>query len=178
MADTGDMTAANPITVKFENRIGDHMRAAQIYYRMTPYFIGDKIVAILLLLAGIIGIALAGVQWWFVLFILLALLEWFNPLSPFKLRAKLAFKQNPKYRQPYKLTFSDQGIHFITAGIDSHLDWSLYHCLLEDEQLFLLVSGKWIYTVIPKDAFACPGALDAFRELTLRMIDKSRTIAV
>jgi hypothetical protein len=37
----------------------------------------------------------------------------------------LAFGNDPKYRDEYSLTFSPEGIHFQTAQVDSHLEWTI-----------------------------------------------------
>lgn len=159
------MPETPPITVRFENSVEEHARAAQLYYRTTFWHRGDKVVAILLLLFGIYVTATIGVYWWTVVFIALAPVEWFNLLSAHRLRAKLWFKWNPKYREPYEITFSDDGIHFRTPTIDSNIDWKLYNSMLEDGQIFVLIYGKWMYAVIPKRAFADVAEENAFREL-------------
>ena len=95
----------------------------------------------------------------------LAPFEWYNLLSPYKLRCYLAFKRDPKYRELYEITFSENGLHYTTPTIDSNIAWSFYHSLLEDDELFLLVYGNWMYSVIPKRAFSDIAELNAFREL-------------
>jgi hypothetical protein len=146
------------------------MRAAQRYYQTTFFYIGDKIVGILLLLYGVYSMVTAGVHWLAILFIALAPCEWFNLLSTHRLKAYLGSKWNPKFREQFEVTFTQQGIHFSTPTIDSHIDWTFYHYVLEDDQLFLLVYGKWMYSVIPKRAFANASERDAFRDLMRQMI--------
>ena len=61
---------------------------------------------------------------------------------------------NPKLRDEYQLTFSDQGVRFQTASIDSNLDWSLYQRAVEGRDFYFLYWSRRQFTVIPKRAFA------------------------
>jgi len=72
------MSVTLPIAIKYESRVADHLRAAQRYYQTTFFYIGDKIVGILLLLFGVYSIVTARVDWWTILIIALAPCEWFN----------------------------------------------------------------------------------------------------
>ncbi len=163
------MASGTAITIRYNNNIKEHMRASDLYYRTTSFAKGDKVLAVLLLLAGLYATVFYGFNWW-TFFIVLAPIEWFNLLSPYRIRAYRSFKANPKYHEPCQLTFSREDIHFVTPSIDSHLQWSIFQRVLEDDQLFLLVSGKWSYSVIPKRAFASPAEVDAFRALVQEMI--------
>lgn len=159
------MATIPPVTIQFENTVEDHVHAAQIVYRTTFFYRGDKVVAILLLLFGIYATITIGVEWWTVIFIVLAPIEWFNLLSAHTLKAKFAFKSNPKYREPYEVSFTEADIHFKTPTIDSTIDWKMYTSMLEDKQMFLMIYGRGMYSVIPKRAFANDADLDRFREL-------------
>jgi len=77
---------------------------------------------------------------------------------------------NHKFQDPFELTFTQEGIHFSTPTIDSQIDWTFYHYLLEDKEVFLLVYGKWQYSIIPKCAFADASEQDAFRDLARQKI--------
>ena len=79
------------------------------------------------------------------------------------------FRSDPKFRDEYFMQFSDDGIHFKTAQIDSVLQWSLYNKVLEDERFFILVYGQNnMISVIPKRAFADRNQEDAFSEMLKR----------
>ena len=164
------MSISTPIAIKYENRVADHLRAAQRYYQTTFFYIADKVVGILLLLFGVYSMVSLGVHWWTILIIALAPCEWFNLLSSYKLKAYLGYKLNPKFRDRFEVIFTQEGIHFSTPAIDSQIMWTYYHNILEDEQIFLLVYGKWQYSVIPKRAFADASEQDAFRNLVSQMI--------
>lgn len=169
------MPAAQTIRIRYQHRIEDHLQAARLYYRTTRFLLGDRLVAVILLGAGVAGIAQTGVHWWCVLMLALAPLEWVNLLSPFPLRVRIAFRRNPQFREPYQLTFDEEGIRFETLTIDSRIDWSHFSQVLEDGQLFLLVYGQWLYSVIPKRTFAGAEEIDAFRILLRQHIAAYRT---
>src|SRR3989454_1180814 len=65
----------------------------------------------------------------------------------------LAFRSEAKFRDDYSLTFSQDGIHFRTAHIDSQLQWSLYSRALIDGHSYVLYYGSRQFTVIPKRVF-------------------------
>lgn len=162
------MTETTPINIEFDHKLAEHIRAMEIYRRTTFNGKSDKVVAIIMVFFAVVLFMIEGFNWWSIIFIAFAFIAWFNLLI--KLIIYLAFKRNPKFHERYKLTFDHDCIHFKILTIDSILQWSHYHKLLEDEQLFLLVYGKMLYSVIPKRAFKDVAEQDAFRELAKRMI--------
>jgi len=156
---------ASDVTLEFENQLYDHLRADRLYYSRAGLSKVDKVVAIGLALFGVGVTAFSGFRWYYPLFFLLAVLEWFNLLSPRPLQMRIGFKKNPKFRERYQLTFNQEGIHFQTSTIDSKLAWSHYSRFMEDDRLFLLIYGKQMYTVIPKSAFNDSEAISLLRDL-------------
>jgi hypothetical protein len=75
------------------------------------------------------------------------------------------FRSDPKFVDEYFLQFSDDGIQFKTAQIDSLLQWSLYNKVLENERFYILIYGKNMISVIPKRAFADAKQEAAFSEM-------------
>jgi hypothetical protein len=65
--------------------------------------------------------------------------------------------------------FGEDGIHVITPDSDSQMKWSLFIRILESDRIFMLFHAQWIFSIVPKSAFA-PGEVDAFRELARRKI--------
>src|SRR5438067_1799560 len=47
-------------------------------------------------------------------------------------------RHEAKYREPYELTFSTEGIHFRTANVDSRIQWNTYTQALMDSRAFLI----------------------------------------
>jgi len=160
----------NRITVRFVNTLSDHIHAMRLYESRGVFAKIDKVVAVLLAGVGVWLVCLAGVWWWTIMWFVLAPLEWFDLLSIRPLQVRLAFRINPKYREPYCIEFDDLGIHFTTPTIDSHIEWSFYSRVLESDRVFILIYGKPVFGVIPKSAFASVEEIDRFREMLGRHI--------
>lgn len=144
----------NPVVVEFDNRLADHLAAERLYYRSTFLWKMDKVVALLLAAGGIFLVSTVGFRWWTVVWFPVAILEWFNLLSLRPLQIRLFFHRNPKFMETYHLAFSENGIEFKTASLDSKLAWTHYTRFLEDRDVSLLIYGARMYTVIPRRSFA------------------------
>ena len=158
------------ITVRFVNTLSDHIHAIRLYESRQLIAKLNKVAAALLVGAGVWLVYAAGVQWWTIMWFVLAPLEWFDLLSIRPLQVLVMFRTNPKYREPYCVEFDDLGIHFTTPTIDSHIEWSFYNRVVESKRVFILIYGKPMYAMIPKSAFASPDEIDRFRELLRRHI--------
>lgn len=77
----------------------------------------------------------------------------------------ITFRSEPKFRDEYLVQFSEEGITFKTANIDSKLEWNLYNSVIENNDVYVLMYGKRVFSVIPKRAFADSNEETAFREL-------------
>jgi hypothetical protein len=158
------------VSINFDNRVEDHIAADRLYYKSTIWPKVDKVAAALLALAGVFLIWVAGVRWWTILPFILAVLEWFNLLSPRPLVIKYWFRKNPKFKERYHLTFDKSGIQFRTDSIDARIAWDHYSKVLENDRLWLLVYGSRMYTVIPKRAFENENQARRFRQLVAKRI--------
>jgi hypothetical protein len=161
------------ITVVFRNEPRDHSHAYRLYYRHSVLWKVDKIVALLLLVFGAVSVSLVGIRWWSVVWFPLAAGDWFNLFSLHRLRIFLQFRRDPKMSETYHLTFSSNGIEFRTESINSRIEWSFYRSVLEDDEVFLLVYGAWMYTVIPRRAFGGASEFEGFRRLVLEKLGDS-----
>lgn len=158
------------ITIEFDHRLDEHLRARRLYYRETSAFArADKVVAILLAVLGLVSVSLVGPRWWSVIWFVLAPLEWFDLLSIEPLVVRYMFKRSAKFQERTTLSFSEERIHYKTASIDSALAWSVFTGLVEDDELFLLpYRAPRTYAIVPKRAFASEEARAAFRALVRR----------
>jgi YcxB-like protein len=158
------------ISIDFINKLEDHIKAQQVLYGRGVFAKLDKAIALLLVGFGIYCVTFAGLYWWTMIWFPLAIAEWFNLLSLSRWRTKIEFQRNPKFREEYHLTFSLENIHFQTASIDSTLAWTHYERIVESPDLFLLMYGKGLYTLIPKRCFNSNEEINAFRALIDRAI--------
>jgi len=160
------------LTVEFDHRLEEHLRAARLYYRARSWFArGDKYVAGIMAVMGVAMVVAVGLQWWAVIWLVIAPLEWFNLLSIEPLTVRYVFKRSPKFHEHTTLSFSEAHIHYKTPSIDSTIDWGLFSGLIEDDELFLLpYKSPRAYAIIPKRAFASEWARAEFRELVQKTV--------
>ena len=167
------MTESLSISISFVNELEDHIKAQRVLYRRGTLAKLDKIVAALLFSFGIYSVFSVGLHWWTMIWFPLAIIEWFNLLSLNLWRTKIEFQRNPKFREEYHLTFSRENLHFHTASLDSTLQWTHYGKVIETSDLFLLMYGKGLYTLVPKRCLASNEAVNALRDLLDQTIGRS-----
>src|SRR5205085_1657113 len=82
------------ITIEFDHRLEEHLRAARLYHASRSWFSrADKVVAILVAAYGLFLLAGVGVRWWTVIWLVLAPVIWFNLLSIQPLIVRYVFKR-------------------------------------------------------------------------------------
>ena len=163
-------TQTSPISISFINELKDHIKAQRVVHSKGVLAKLDKVVAVLLFGFGVCCVVFVGIRWWTIIWFPLAVAEWFDLLSLSRWRAKIEFQRNPKFREEYHLTFSRESIHFKTASLDSTLQWTHYESVIESPDLFLLMYGKELYTLVPKRCFNSNEEMDAFRALVSQAI--------
>ncbi len=82
------------------------------------------------------------------------------------------FRRNPKLHDEYSLTFSDVGIRFHTAHIDSQLAWTLYTHVVVNANSYLLYYGESQFSVIPKRLLQSAEEQQQFEQFLARHIPK------
>lgn len=93
-------------------------------------------------------------------------------IAAFLVIPTLAFRREPKFRDEYSLTFSQESIHFKTEHIDSVLQWNMYSGALIDAHSYVLYYGTGLFSVIPKRAFENADQQRAFKELLAQHIPR------
>lgn len=86
------------------------------------------------------------------------------------------FREDPKMRDEFALTFSDEGVAVKTPQIDSKLAWSLYKEVLENKSLYVLMynePARLTMTMVPKRVFRDANQELEFRRLVHRQVDPS-----
>ena len=160
------------VNLKFHYSERDYVRALRAHYASRLRLRFDIVAAIgLLVLGGYLshspdlhwlGVGCVAVSAVFVLILIAA----FIVIPP------LAFRREPKFRDDYSLTFSQDGIHFGTAHIDSQLQWSLYSRALIDAHSYVLYYGSRQFTVIPKRVFQSGEQQQIFDQLLTQHVPK------
>jgi hypothetical protein len=87
------------------------------------------------------------------------------------------FRDNPKFRERYELTFSDEGLLFRSKGVESRLGWDFYTEVLETPDYFFLVYGKDMFSLIPKRVLRGPRQESALREMLRRNLGRGAEAA-
>lgn len=161
-----------PITIKYNYKISDLIRAYRHYRSKTlMYKIGLALGAICLIV-GIWYLVQFNLDTAAVLLFLLALMLAFDLVR--LLRIWLAFKRNEKlYTKEIEVRIEDGGIHSKTDDAESFFKWERFDEVMEDEQFFLLIYGKWMYTIIPKRIFSDPTQMQIVSEMFREHVVKS-----
>jgi hypothetical protein len=158
------------IAISFTYSRAEYIRAMRHHYRNILRVRLDVAIAAILIgtcsglvyLQGVSAIGLFGI---FTGITLLSIIVYAWFILP-----RLIYKSQPKLKQPYELIFSDTGILFRTAGIDSRLDWSIYRKWTADNECYILYYGKRFVSVIPRRAFPDDSVDHIFHEMLVREI--------
>ncbi|MEP7076623.1 MAG: YcxB family protein [Acidobacteriota bacterium] len=145
----------SPIKVVFTYRREEYMRAIRRHHRRRMHLIQDGIVGVVALASGLYLLSLGdSIFGWIALItslMLAAMVAYALLLLP-----ALIYRWDPKLKNEYRLSFSDDEIVFQTDDIDSVLKWTLYHSWMGDDDFYILYHGKRDLTVLPRRAFTSP----------------------
>jgi len=152
----------------------EYVLAMQRYYKSKLQVRRDVIAGIIALLGGLYLALMTTVVWlgW-LLFAAAALLLALVAYGVFVL-PWLIYKSQPKLKNEYRLSFSDQGIGFKSEGIDSTLQWKLYDSWRFDADFYILNHGKRDMTVIPRRVLTAGDDDRRFREMLERNIGPTK----
>jgi hypothetical protein len=159
-----------PVELSFTYTEDEYVEAARLFFSRA-YDAKFQLYLGLVVLAGGLFIGwLAGDVYitglvLFVGLLLLARRRYVNSTLP-----RSYFRSNPKFRDPYQLTFSDEGIVFRSKDVESRLGWDFYTGVWETGDFYFLVYGKDLFSLIPKRVFRGVRQEAAFRELLRRKL--------
>ena len=150
-------------TVRFTYEVADHLIAARLYYSVSRLRKIDRVIAWILIAFGgwqtvRFGIYWATIIWWF-----FAVLLWQGRALVQTIMIRMLFARNPRYRNPYEMTFDGTGVYITAPSIDAQIAWTYYTLAVENTRVIILIWGWNAYTVVPKRAFSDTRSLDAFR---------------
>ena len=157
-----------------------YLEAYTAYDDRTKLRKADKIVSILLLLAGIaFGILnyFGDFKLSYAIFsaalFLLGIAEWFHWTDLGKLIMVIRYKTDDKFKNHQTLKLSNALIEYSTEKITSTIEWSFYQKYLECKNAFLLIYGKRQYSIIPKAAMTEDQLTEFRKMLQLKMGSES-----
>ena len=153
----------------------DYVRALRAHYATRLRLRLDLACILVLFGMGIYLWRSPDLHWLAVTFVITSVGFALLIVTAFTIVPRRIFRSEPRFRDEYSLTFSEEGIHFRTAHIDSRLQWSIYSSALIDAHSYVLCWGSRQFTVIPKRVFKNAEQQQAFEQLlTQRVTDVIR----
>ena len=143
---------------------------------MARFIICSVLIAVALLMLSLL--VDAGLPIWSLL--ILVVLGGFGMFHGFTIDVpRRYFRGNPKFRDEYHLTFSNDGIQFKTQNMSSSMAWDFYTGVIENNSFYLLIYGNNIHqlSLVPKRAFRSAQQETAFRALLRRHLDKNLALS-
>jgi uncharacterized membrane protein YesL len=160
------------INLSFRYAESDYVRALRAHYSSRLRVRFDIVAAIVAALLGAYSWRSPEYHWLGVICIVASVVLVLILFAAFVVIPPLAFRREAKFRDEYSLAFSENGIHFHTAHIDSQLQWSLYSKALIDAHSYVLYYGVRQFTVIPKRVFQSGGQQEIFDQLLTQHVSK------
>jgi hypothetical protein len=167
-----EFNVTTSVSTTFTYSRKEYIRAMQRHYYSNLHARRDVVGGLLGIVGGLylalamdlgwIGWCLVGVSCFLLVIVAYAML----------LLPALIYASQPKLKNEYVLSFTDEGIRFKTEGIDATLQWSLYHRWLSDDRFYVMYHGKRNLTVIPRRALANDDADNTFRQLLTEHVGK------
>jgi hypothetical protein len=165
----------NPVvTLTFRYRPSEYVRAINAHQRLRMRIGADVALSLTLLAGGLVALHFGDARYFWLGVVFCAVGLVYPVLSAIMMLVlpRLMVAGNPRLRDEYRLTFSDDGIVFQTVSIDSRLAWSLYTSAAVVRDFYLLYYGRRQFTVIPKRAFENAADMQAFDALLVAHVPK------
>lgn len=153
------------VTVKFVNNKTEYGSAIRLYYSKTKRTKIDIVLDLGLIVFGIVCWIKYSFSWVWVFLLTAGCLCLVLMYFVYYITPSIRFNHEPKFRDEYTLTFSDDGLEFMTDHLSSKLDWEYYFKAWESDRLYLLFYGKSLFTIIPKRAFDDEDQENRFRSI-------------
>jgi hypothetical protein len=83
---------------------------------------------------------------------------------------RLIFGMSARFREPYTVTFSPEGIRVQSTHADAKLDWERFSRAIFDSEAYILCYGRSQFGVIPKRAFPTPQERQAVEQMLTRFV--------
>lgn len=167
MSNTGAETIG-PVELAFTYTEDEYVEAARLFFSRAydtnfQFYLGLAVLAGGLFIGWLAGDVFITASVLIVGFLVLVRRWYVNSTLP-----RSYFRRNPKFLDPYQLTFTEEGLFFRSKGTESRISWDFYTGVWETTDFYFLVYGKDLFSLIPKRAFRGPRQEAAFRELLRR----------
>lgn len=150
----------------------DYVRALRAHYSSRLRVRFDIAAGIVAALIGAYSLRSLGYHWIGIVCVAASGALFLLLFAAFFVVPPIAFRSQAKFRDDYSLTFSQDGIHFQTAHIDSQLRWGLYSSALIDSHSYVLYYGSRQFTVIPKRVFQSGDQQRSFERLLTQRVSQ------
>jgi hypothetical protein len=162
------------IALTFRYLPGEYLRAINAHQRLQMRLGPDIAFSLILLAGGLATIYFGGAEYFWLGVVFSAVGLAYPVISGFMMFVlpRIMIAGLARLRDEYRLTFSDDGILFQTATIDSRINWGLYTSATVVRDFYLLYYGRREFTVIPKRAFEDAAEMQAFDALLLAHVPK------
>jgi hypothetical protein len=168
MTTTTTPEKAAALVLRYTTPIDDMTHAARVYQRSTRKHQVYKVLGLLAIFLAAWTFLTSGLGVGPVLLLVLGVFLWFDPVPLLVLSAGL--RNSPAVREQYETTIDERGTHFTIARNRTSRAWNKYERFLEGEHVFVLVYGRWAYSVIPKRALGGPVGEAELRAMLQRHI--------
>lgn len=138
------------IQIEYKAQRDEQLEAARIYQATTLKHRIYRVGALVALAAAIWTLVASQNYPMIIIWAILAVFLWFDPVPLLAIR--MSFR-GAALRQLYRTRLDELGLHFDIGGQKLERPWTRYQYYLETPDLFVLVYGKWAYSVIPKRVF-------------------------
>jgi hypothetical protein len=156
-------TSGDTFVLRYTQQIGELIHAARLYQRTTRKHQVYKVLGLLAIFGGAWLLLTSGLIGGPVLLLVLGVFLWFDPVPLLVIYG--GFRGSAAVTQPYETALDGRGTHFAIGKSRVKRPWDKYEALLESDQVFVLVYGRWAYSVIPKRALSGPEQVASLREL-------------
>ncbi|MGE5397577.1 MAG: hypothetical protein ACM3MK_08620 [Chitinophagales bacterium] len=102
------------VSVKFFNNEKEYIEATQLYYSQSKRTLFDTIIEIILIIIGIVCWLKFGFSWAWIICLIGGILGLTLRYIAYYVMPSIRFKQEPKFQDEYTLTFSDEGLEFMS----------------------------------------------------------------
>lgn len=160
------------LNLKFKYSEKEYAEAVRWYYSKSFNIKVDIIISVILIFLGSLFWITGNDTSLNKILVLLGCILLLMILYVLYVNPKRAFKQEPKFRDEYNLSFNDERILFKTEHINSTIDWNHYSQVKENKDFFYLIYGKYMFTIIPKRTFMSKKDEEIFRKLVEEKIEK------